>query len=185
MRARSRAGTGALLVELGVGALLAVDNLLGFVGWHLLPPGAPLPLGSVGVLTGLGALAICALTRRVGDALMAASAIGFLSTLSPALGGGSSPLLPVVLQAAVPIGLALAAAVHLRVGGTTAERILGAAIVVLALAWAVAAFLPVWLVALLVVQALTLVIAASRTALPAARRLWNVLLELWSSAAIR
>lgn len=172
------ATTGALL--------LAVDNLLGFIGTHLIAAGPVLMVAAISVSAGVVAAAGAALARDAVHLVFAAATVVFVAALSPATSSQLCLPIAVVLQALVPLAFAAAGLLVLRGSrNSTAVRILAVMLVGFAAAWIVTAFIPVALVAFLLAQAGTLLIAATFSLQPVLRRVRSLVRELWASAEVR
>lgn len=181
-----RGATAALMVATTGASLLAVDNLLGFIGTHLLAAGPVLLVAAISVPAGVVAAAGAALARDAVHLVFAAATAVFVSALSPATSSQLWLPIAVVLQALVPLGFAAAGLLVLRGSGNfTAVRVLAVMLVGFAAAWIVTAFIPVALVAFLLAQAGTLVVGAALSLQPVLRRGRSLARELWSSAEVR
>lgn len=181
-----RAATAALMVASTGGSLLAVDNVLGFIGTHLLAAGPVLLVAAICVSAGVVATAGAALARDAAHLVFAAATVVFVAALSPAT--SSQLWLPIaaVMQAAVPLAFAAAGLLVLRGSRNfTAVQVLAVMLVGFAAAWIVTAFIPVVLVAFLLAQAGTLVVGAVLSLQPVVRRVRTLGRELWASAEVR
>ncbi|PYY61311.1 hypothetical protein DEJ17_04060 [Curtobacterium sp. MCSS17_011] len=180
-----RAAAAALMVATTGASLLAVDNLLGFIGTHLIAAGPALMVAAVSVSAGVIAAAGAALARGAAHLVFAAAAVVFVGALSPATSSQLWLPLAVALQALVPLAFAAAGLLVLRGSrNSTAVRVLAMMLVGFAAAWIVTAFIPV-LVAFLIAQAGTLIVAAALSLQPVLRRGRSLARELWSSAEVR
>lgn len=166
--------------------LLAIDNLLGFAGYHVLSANLVLVVVVISVAAGVSAAVCAALARDAPRLIMAIAVSSFVATLSPATGGHSWGPFAIALQAFVPLAFAATAVIVLRSPrGTAAERLIAVLLLILALTWAFVAFIPVALVTFLVAQAGALLLTSTLSLLPVLRRGMAVMRELWSSADIR
>lgn len=185
-RSIARGTAVVLAVAACCAALLAIDNLLGFAGDHVLGASAVPLVVATSVVAGSIAAAGGALTRDAPRALVSLGIVGFVSTLSPATSGQLWFPVAVALQALVPLvfagaGLLLAQ----RSASTGAVRAMALLVVVSALSWIVTAFVPVLLVVFRGAQACTLLVAAALGLHPVLRRSSRHARELWSSADVR
>lgn len=181
-----RAATVALMTANTGAALLAIDNLLGFIGAHPLAAGLVPMAAAISVVAGSVAAVGTALARDAARLLAAMATCSFVATLSPAT--STSVWLPVAiaLQALVPLAFAAAGLLLLRrPRSSPAVRVLAVMLLGSALAWTVTAFIPVALMAFLVVQATTLLVAAALSLHPVLLRGRRLGRELWSSADVR
>lgn len=181
-----RATTVALMMATIGAALLAIDNLLGFVSAHLIAAGFVTMVAVISVSAGVVAAAVAALARDGARVLLAVAVVGFVAALSPATGSQLWLPVSVAVQALVP--LAFAAGGLLLVRGQrefAAVRVLTVMLLGFAVAWTVAAFVPVTLEAFLVVQAGTLLVAAVLSMAFVLRRVRGLARKLWSSAEVR
>ena len=185
-RRTATAASAALMVTTTGASLLAVDNVLGFIGTHLIAGGPVLMVAAISVSAGVVAAAGAALARDAVHLVFAAATVVFVSALSPAT--SSQLLLPiaVILQALVPLAFAAAGLLALRGSqNSTAVRVLAVMLVGFAAAWFVTAFIPVALVTFLLAQAGTLVVGAVLSLQPILRRGRSLARALWSSAEVR
>jgi hypothetical protein len=181
-----KAATAALMVTTTGASLLAVDNLLGFIGTHLIAAGPVLMVAAISVSAGVVAAAGAALARGTVHLVFAAATVVFVAALSPATSSQLWLPIAVVLQALVPLALAAAGLLALRGSrNSTAVRVLAVMLVGFAVAWFVTAFIPVALVAFLLAQAGTLVVGAALSLQPVLRRARSLVRELWASAEVR
>ncbi|WP_433953169.1 hypothetical protein [Curtobacterium flaccumfaciens] len=181
-----RAAAAALMVATTGASLLAVDNLLGFVGTHLIAAGPVLMVAAISVSAGVVAAAGAALARDAVHLVIAAATVVFVTTLSPATSSQLWLPIAVILQALVPLAFAAAGLLALRGSrNSTAVRALAVVLVGFAAAWIVTAFIPVALVAFLLAQAGTLVVGAALSLQPVLRRARSLVRALWASAEVR
>jgi len=181
-----RATTVALMMATIGAALLAIDNLLGFVSAHLIAAGFVTTVAVVSVSAGVGAAAGAALTRDRARALLAVAVVGFVAALSPATESHMWLPMSIAMQALVPLAFAAGGLLALHSQREfAAVRALTVMLLGLAAAWIVTAFVPVALVAFLVVQAGTLLVAAVLSLESVLRRVRGLARELWSSAEVR
>lgn len=165
-------------------ALLAIDNLLGFAGDHVLGASAVPLVVATSVVAGSIAAAGGALTRDAPRALVSLGIVGFVSTLSPATSGQLWFSVAVALQALVPLVFAGAGLLLAQRSASTGGA-MALLLVVSALSWIVTAFVPVLLVVFRGAQACTLLVAAALGLHPVLRRSSRHARELWSSADVR
>lgn len=165
--------------------VLAVDNLLGFVGSGLLGLGVAPVVAMVAVLAAVASVVLSAWTRDLARGVGAASVLGFLLASSPALEISLWSPLSTVVQALVPLGFAAFAGVSWRRTTRTAPRAASAVTAFCAAAWAIGAFVPLWLEVFLAVQAATLLAASVILGYPWIQRLAACLRHLWDSAEVR
>ncbi|WP_336698597.1 hypothetical protein [Curtobacterium sp. USHLN213] len=176
----------ALAVGACCAALLAIDNLLGFTGHHVIGTIAVPVLAAMSVAAGSMAAAGGAFTRDAERILVAAGVVGVVATLSPATSSQLWFPIALVLQALVPLAFVAAGALSARQPvEPRAVRVLGMLLLVPATAWIVTAFASVALVVFLIAQACTLLVAAATELHPVLRRAWGVARGLWSSADAR
>ncbi|MCS6549065.1 hypothetical protein NYS50_14375 [Curtobacterium flaccumfaciens pv. flaccumfaciens] len=181
-----RAAAAALMVATTGASLLAVDNLLGFVGTHLIAAGPVLMVAAISVSAGVMAAAGAVLARGAVHLVFAAATVVFVAALSPATSSQLWLPIAVILQALVPLAFAAAGLLALRGSrNSTAVRVLAVMLVGFAAAWIVTAFIPVALVAFLLAQAGTLVVGAVLSLQPILRRARSLARALWSSAEVR
>ena len=181
-----RAATAALMVATTGASLLAVDNLLGFVGTHLIAAGPVLMVAAISVSAGVMAAAGAVLARGAVHLVFAAATVVFVAALSPATSSQLWLSIAVVLQALVPLTFAAGGLLVLRgPQNFAAVRVLAVMLVGFAAAWIVTAFIPVALVAFLLAQAGTLVVGAVLSLQPVLRRGRSLARALWSSAEVR
>ncbi|MBT1673142.1 hypothetical protein [Curtobacterium flaccumfaciens] len=181
-----RAAAAALMVATTGASLLAVDNLLGFIGTHLIAAGPVLMVAAISVSAGVVAAAGAALARGAVHLAFAAATVVFVAALSPATSSQLWLPIAVVLQALVPLAFAAAGLLALRVSrNSTTVQALAVMLVGFAAAWIVTAFIPVALVAFLLAQAGTLVVGAALSLQPVLRRARSLVRALWSSAEVR
>lgn len=181
-----RAATAALMVATTGASLLAVDNLLGFIGTHLIAAGPVLMVAAISASAGVVAAAGAALARDAVHLVIAAATVVFVAALSPATSSQLWLPIAVILQALVPLAFAAAGLLALRGSrNSTAVRVLAVMLVGFAAAWIVTAFIPVALVAFLLAQAGTLVVGAVLSLQPILRRGRSLARALWSSAEVR
>jgi len=182
-----RAAAAALMVTTTGASLLAVDNLLGFIGTHLIAAGPVLMVAAISVSAGVvAAVAGAALARGAVHLVFAAATVVFVAALSPATSSQLWLPIAVVLQALVPLTFAAGGLLVLRgPQNFAAVRVLAVMLVGFAAAWFVTAFIPVALVAFLLAQAGTLVVGAALSLQPVLRRARSLVRELWASAEVR
>lgn len=181
-----RAATAAVMVATTGASLLAVDNLLGFIGTHLIAAGPVLMVAAISVSAGVVATAGAALARDAAHLVFAAATVVFVAALSPATSSHLWLPIAVVLQALVPLAFAAGGLLVLRgPQNFAAVRVLAGMLVGFAAAWLVTAFIPVALVAFLLAQAGTLVVGVVLSLQPVLRRGRSLARELWSSADVR
>lgn len=181
-----KAATAALMVTTTGASLLAVDNLLGFIGTHTLTAGSVPMVAALTVSAGIVATAGAALVRDAACLVIAVAVVCFVATLSPATSSHLWLSIAVVLQALVPLAFAAAGLLALRGSrNSTAVRVLAVMLAGFAVAWFVTAFIPVALVAFLLAQAGTLVVGAVLSLQPILRRGRSLARALWSSAEVR
>jgi hypothetical protein len=167
-------------------SLLAVDNLLGFIGTHLIAAGPVLMVAAISVSAGVVAAAGAALAHEAAHLVFAAATVVFVGALSPATSSQLWLPIAVILQALVPLAFAAAGLLALRGSrNSTAVRVLAVMLVGFAAAWIVTAFIPVALVAFLLAQAGTLVVGAALSLQPLLRRARSLVRALWASAEVR
>jgi hypothetical protein len=166
-------------------SLLAVDNLLGFIGTHPIAAGPVLMVAAISVSAGVVAAAGAALARDAAHLAFAAATVVFVAALSPATSSQLWLPITVVLQALIPLAFAAAGLLVLRGSrNSTAVRVLAVMLVGFAAAWIVTAFVPVALVAFLLAQAGTLVVSAVLSLQPVLRRARSLVRALWASAEV-
>lgn len=183
---RRAAAAAALMVATTGASLLAVDNLLGFVGTYLIAAGPVLMVAAISVSAGVMAAAGAVLARGAVHLVIAAATVVFVTALSPATSSQLWLPIAVILQALVPLAFAAAGLLALRGSrNSTAVRVLAVMLVGFAAAWIVTAFIPVALVAFLLAQAGTLVVGAVLSLQPILRRGRSLARALWSSAEVR
>jgi hypothetical protein len=180
-----RATTVALMMATIGAALLAIDNLLGFVSAHLIAVGFVTMVAVISVSAGVVAAAGAALARDGARILLAVAVVGFVAALSPATGTQLWVPVSVAMQALVPLAFAAGGLLVLRSQRKfAAVRVLTVMLLGFAAAWIIAAFVPVALVVFLIAQAGTLVVTAALSLQPLLRRGRSLARELWSSAAV-
>jgi hypothetical protein len=181
-----RAAAAALMVATTGASLLAVDNLLGFIGTHTITAGSVPMVAALTVSAGIVATAGAALARDAACLVIAVAVVCFVATLSPATSSHLWLSIAVVLQALVPLTFAAGGLLVLRgPQDFAAVRVLAVMFVGFAAAWIVTAFIPVALVAFLLAQAGTLVVGAVLSLQPILRRGRSLARALWSSAEVR
>ncbi|MBT1674666.1 hypothetical protein [Curtobacterium aurantiacum] len=167
-------------------ALLAIDNLLGFVGTHPLAAGFVPLAAAISVSAGAVAAVGAAFARDAARLLAAMAACTFVATLSPATSTGLVLPVAIALQALVPLAFAAAGLLHLRhPRSSPVVRVLAVMLLSSAVAWTVTTFVPIALVAFLIAQATTLLVAAALSLHPVFRSSRSLAHELWSSAEVR
>lgn len=181
-----RAATAASMVATTGASLLAVDNLLGFIGTHLITAGPVLMVAAISVSAGVVATAGAALARDAAHLVFAVATVVFVAALSPATSSDLWLPIAVALHALVPLAFAAGGLLVLRgPQNFAAVRVLAGMLVGFAAAWLVTAFIPVALVAFLLAQAGTLVVGVVLSLQPVLRRGRSLARELWSSAEVR
>lgn len=185
-RTAERGLTASLILGTAGAALLSMDNLLGFVGTHLLPTALAPIVAVVTVVAASAATARSALARDLARLLVAVAVVGFVATGSPASSIQLWFPVAVVLQALVPLTFAAAGlASRCRPHRSVTERALAALLVGFALAWTITAFVPVALVPFLFLQAGTLLVAVTLSLQSVLDWCRSLARELWSSADVR
>lgn len=180
------AATAALTIATTGAALLAIDNLLGFIGPHLITAGSVAMVAAIAVSAGVVATAGAALARDAARAVVAVAVLGFVAALSPATSSHLWFPIAIVLQTLVPLAFTVAGLLLRRCSRNSAVvRVLEVMLLGFAAAWTVASFIPVALVAFLSAQAGTLVVAGTLSLQPVLRRGRSLARELWTSADIR
>jgi hypothetical protein len=181
-----RAAAAALMVATTGASLLAVDNLLGFIGTHPSAAGPVLMVAAISVSAGVVGAGGAARAHETPHLVFAAATVVFVGALSPATSSQLWLLIAVILQALVPLAFAAAGLLALRGSrNSTAVRVLAVMLVGFAAAWIVTAFIPVALVAFLLAQAGTLVVGAALSLQPLLRRARSLVRALWASAEVR
>ena len=166
-------------------AVLAADNTLGFIGSHILGPGAAPVVAVLGVTLAVAGVIFAACSCDAPLGIIALSVAAFLLFRSPALGVSTWPLLATALQALVPIGFAIAAVIIIRRRLATLDVVLAAITAGLALLWALTSFVPLWLPGFLLLQVGTLAAATVLAGAPLIAGFTDVIRGLWSSAEVR
>lgn len=180
-----RVAIAALMIATIGAAVLAIDNLLGLIDTHLIAVGFVAMIAVVSVSTGVLAAVGAALVPDGARVLVAVAVVGFLAALSPATASQLRLPLAVGMQSLVPMAFAAGGLLVLRSQREfAAARVLAVLLLGFAAAWAVAAFVPVALVAFLIVQAGTLIVAAVLSLQPVLRQGRRLARELWSSAEV-
>lgn len=164
--------------------VLAVDNALGFVDFHLLGFGVAPFIAAAVVLSGAVCAGLAVRTHDLARGIAAAAVVGFALTQSPALAPTLWFPVSIVLQALVPLGFAISATITWR-SSTGGLRTLPAIAAVLAVGWAIGAFVPLRLEVFLALQAMTLLAVTVLVTSPWVRRIADHVRTLWDSAAIR
>ncbi|MGU3409397.1 hypothetical protein ACLBWP_04760 [Microbacterium sp. M1A1_1b] len=166
-------------------AILAVDNMLGFAGHHLLGIGAAPVIVVLVVLVAVSCIAFALRARDLARGIAAASVVGFVVTQSPAVTTSSWFPLSIAFQAVVPLGFAGCAVLTSRSSARTSTRAASIIAAGLALTWAVVAFVPLWLALFLALQIATLVAVTVIVAAPWIRRAVDLVRHLGDTATIR
>jgi hypothetical protein len=165
--------------------VLAADNTLGFAGIHFMGAGVAPVVAVVAVTLAVVGAIVAVPCRDAPRGIVALCVAGYLLVQSPALQLSTVSPIATAHQAIVPIGIAVAAATVVRRRHATIERVLAAITVVVAVAWAVTAFVPIWLLGFLLIQLGTLAAATGVAGAPLCARFAGFIRGLWASAAIR
>jgi hypothetical protein len=185
-RSASRGTASALILGTAGASFLSIDNLLGFVGTHVIDAAAVPMVAVITALAGSAAALGGVLGRDLTRALAAVAVVGFVATCSPATSLHLPYPVAIVLQALVPLAFAAAgASVLRRRRDLVIVRVLAALLMGLAVAWTATAFVPVALAAFLIVQAVTLLVVVILSLRPVLRLILDVARDLWSSADVR
>ncbi|GAA3341248.1 hypothetical protein GCM10017714_24430 [Curtobacterium pusillum] len=181
--ARTAAVSTATIAALG-STILAVDNTLGFAGFHLLGSGVAPFIVAVVMLAAVVCAGLAVRTDDLARGIAAAAVVGFALAQSPALALTLWFPLSTALQALVPLGFAACAIITWR-SSEGQLRILPAIAAILAVAWAIGAFVPLWLEVFLSLQATTMLTVTVLVASPFLSGIARYVRTLWDSAAIR